>query len=102
MKIFYETCIPFETLLFKFLFIVYLFSLPPIAQLVEQSPLKRTVVGSSPTGRTNLNKVKIWTPICVPRSFSEVGLGGQEIKMSFQASNLESLLVFLNKYLCYK
>src|SRR3989338_10928517 len=25
---------------------------PPIAQLVEQSPLKRTVVGSNPTGRT--------------------------------------------------
>ena len=24
----------------------------PIAQLVEQSPLKRTVVGSIPTGRT--------------------------------------------------
>ena len=26
---------------------------PPIAQLVEQSPLKRTVVGSNPTGRTS-------------------------------------------------
>ncbi len=26
---------------------------PPIAQLVEQSPLKRTVLGSSPSGRTN-------------------------------------------------
>ena len=26
---------------------------PPIAQLVEQSPLKRTVVGSSPTRRTS-------------------------------------------------
>ena len=27
-------------------------NLPPIAQLVEQSPLKRTVLGSSPSGRT--------------------------------------------------
>jgi hypothetical protein len=26
---------------------------PPIAQLVEHSPLKRLVVGSNPTGRTN-------------------------------------------------
>lgn len=31
------------------------FSLPPIAQLVEQSPLKRTVVGSNPTGRTRFD-----------------------------------------------
>src|SRR3989344_4994993 len=30
----------------------------PIAQLVEQSPLKRTVVGSIPTGRTGNIKVK--------------------------------------------
>jgi hypothetical protein len=29
---------------------------PPIAQLVEQSPLKRTVVGSTPTGRTRQNE----------------------------------------------
>jgi hypothetical protein len=28
---------------------------PPIAQLVEQSPLKRTVAGSSPAGRTMKN-----------------------------------------------
>ena len=28
----------------------------PIAQLVEQSPLKRTVVGSNPTGRTKDTK----------------------------------------------
>lgn len=29
---------------------------PPVAQLVEQSPLKRTVVGSNPTGRTRFKK----------------------------------------------
>ena len=29
---------------------------PPIAQLVEQLPLKETVVGSSPTGRTRMKK----------------------------------------------
>ncbi len=32
---------------------------PPIAQLVEQSPLKRTVVGSSPTGRTLYRLYKV-------------------------------------------
>ncbi len=30
----------------------YTGAVPPIAQLVEQSPLKRTVLGSSPSGRT--------------------------------------------------
>ena len=29
---------------------------PPIAQLVEHSPLKRRVLGSSPSGRTCVNK----------------------------------------------
>ena len=33
-------------------FICYHRHYAPIAQLVEQSPLKRTVVGSNPTGRT--------------------------------------------------
>jgi hypothetical protein len=32
---------------------------PPIAQSVEQSPLKRTVVGSNPTGRTRNKKALI-------------------------------------------
>ena len=32
------------------------YKIPPIAQLVEHPPLKRIVVGSSPTGRTTLRK----------------------------------------------
>lgn len=41
--------------LFNPSFFVTLLSIPPIAQLVEQSPLKRKVVGSNPTGRTSLD-----------------------------------------------
>ncbi len=39
---------------------------PPIAQLVEHSPLKRLVVGSNPTGRTmnsNILSIEIHKPV---------------------------------------
>ena len=32
------------------------YAYPPIAQLVEQIPLKDKVVGSNPTGRTEIDK----------------------------------------------
>ncbi len=32
---------------------IHVFQHPPVAQLVEQSPLKRTVLGSNPSGRTD-------------------------------------------------
>lgn len=35
------------------------FSLPPVAQLVEQLPFKETVLGSSPSGRTAKNKPQL-------------------------------------------
>ena len=39
----------------KLFLIVFYITHPLIAQSVEQSPLKRTVVGSNPTGRTKIN-----------------------------------------------
>ena len=39
-------------LLIFWCFLVYSWHIPLVAQLVEQLPLKQTVVGSNPTGRT--------------------------------------------------
>src|SRR5690348_9862717 len=40
-----------------FMLISYIFKrIPPVAQLVEQLPFKEKVLGSIPSGRTNLNK----------------------------------------------
>ncbi len=42
----------------RFVFKIYVVSFAPIAQLVEQLPLKQTVVGSIPTGRTKSRNIK--------------------------------------------
>ncbi len=40
----------------------------PIAQPVEQLPFKEKVVGSIPTGRTNIKDPKLWVfYICAPK-----------------------------------
>ena len=39
----------------KTMILSFEFTYAPIAQLVEQSPLKRTVLGSNPSGRTRAN-----------------------------------------------
>jgi hypothetical protein len=36
----------------------------PVAQLVEQLPLKETVVGSTPTGRTSKLKFYLYIFLC--------------------------------------
>lgn len=51
---------------------------PPIAQLVEQSPLKRTVVGSIPTGRTSERNAVLAQAFPSANAQYEI-LGGQDM-----------------------
>ncbi len=59
---------------------------PPIAQLVEQLALNEKVLGSIPSGRTNLNEVKSWTPATTV--WETVVLGIEKVVDTFLKENI--------------
>ena len=53
---------------FSYIFLLFTILYAPVAQLVEQLPFKETVEGSSPSGRTTIQKDVFMTSFCVDAS----------------------------------
>ena len=53
---------------FSYIFLLFTILYAPVAQLVEQLPFKETVEGSSPSGRTTIQKDVFMASFCVDAS----------------------------------